>query len=25
MRLNFNRIEIHNFLSFSDEIFEFDK
>lgn len=25
MRLNFTRIEIHNFLSFSDEIFEFDK
>ena len=24
MRLNFNRIEIHNFMSFADEVFDFN-
>jgi DNA repair exonuclease SbcCD ATPase subunit len=25
MRLNFNKVEIHNFMCFEDEVFEFDK
>lgn len=25
MRINFKRVEVHNFLSFADEVFEFDK
>lgn len=25
MRIVFKRVELHNFMSFSDEVFEFDK
>jgi DNA repair exonuclease SbcCD ATPase subunit len=25
MRINFRRIEIHNFMAYADEVFDFDK